>query len=410
MASPTKDASAMKDGKKPVVLPAPNSDFYALAETLPAEELAVVKQVRTFMETKVAPIITKYWVEDAFPFELLPDIKELNIGGVGIKGYGCRGGSALLFGLVAMEMARFDSSIATFFGVHNGLAMGSIYLGGSEEQKQKWLPPMARWEKIGCFGLTEPLVGSGASGGLLTTAKREGNTWTISGQKRWIGNSPWCDVSIIWARDVADNQVKGFIVENKTTPGFKVEKIQNKIALKVVQNGLITMENCRIPEENRLQEDASFRDTAKVLKMTRFMVGWEATGCAMGAYENALKYAQERLQFGKPIGSFQLVQDLLAKMLANITASQCLLARTAQLQAEGKLSDAHAALSKAFCTTKCRETVAWARELLGGNGIVADYNVGRFFVDAEALYSYEGTYQMQNLILGKAITGLGAFI
>ncbi len=410
MASPTKDASAMKDGKKPVVLPAPNSDFYALAETLPAEELAVVKQVRTFMETKVAPIITKYWVEDAFPFELLPDIKELNIGGVGIKGYGCRGGSALLFGLVAMEMARFDSSIATFFGVHNGLAMGSIYLGGSEEQKQKWLPPMARWEKIGCFGLTEPLVGSGASGGLLTTAKREGDTWTISGQKRWIGNSPWCDVSIIWARDVADNQVKGFIVENKTTPGFKVDKIQNKIALKVVQNGLITMENCRIPEENRLQEDASFRDTAKVLKMTRFMVGWEATGCAMGAYENALKYAQERLQFGKPIGSFQLVQDLLAKMLANITASQCLLARTAQLQAEGKLSDAHAALSKAFCTAKCRETVAWARELLGGNGIVADYNVGRFFVDAEALYSYEGTYQMQNLILGKAITGLGAFI
>ncbi len=410
MASPTKDASAMKDGKKPVVLPAPNSDFYALAETLPAEELAVVKQVRTFMETKVAPIITKYWVEDAFPFELLPDIKELNIGGVGIKGYGCRGGSALLFGLVAMEMARFDSSIATFFGVHNGLAMGSIYLGGSEEQKQKWLPPMARWEKIGCFGLTEPLVGSGASGGLLTTAKRDGDTWTISGQKRWIGNSPWCDVSIIWARDVADNQVKGFIVENKTTPGFKVDKIQNKIALKVVQNGLITMENCRIPEENRLQEDASFRDTAKVLKMTRFMVGWEATGCAMGAYENALKYAQERLQFGKPIGSFQLVQDLLAKMLANITASQCLLARTAQLQAEGKLSDAHAALSKAFCTAKCRETVAWARELLGGNGIVADYNVGRFFVDAEALYSYEGTYQMQNLILGKAITGLGAFI
>ena len=174
MASPTKDASAMKDGKKPVVLPAPNSDFYELAETLPAEELAVVKQVRTFMETKVAPIITKYWVEDAFPFELLPAIKELNIGGVGMKGYGCRGGSALLFGLVAMEMARFDSSIATFFGVHNGLAMGSIYLGGSEEQKQKWLPPMARWEKIGCFGLTEPLVGSGASGGMTDDSEAGG--------------------------------------------------------------------------------------------------------------------------------------------------------------------------------------------------------------------------------------------
>lgn len=269
---------------------------------------------------------------------------------------------------------------------------------------------MARWEKIGCFGLTEPLVGSGASGGLTTTAKRDGDTWVINGQKKWIGNSPWCDISIIWARDVDDNQVKAFVIENKTTPGFGVEKIQNKIALKVVQNGVITLDNCRVSEENRLQADNSFRDTARVLKMTRFMVGWEATGCAMGAYENALKYCQQRLQFGKPIGSFQLVQDLLAKMIANVTASQCLVARMAQLEAEGKLTDAHAALAKAFTTSKCRETVAWARELLGGNGIVADYNVGRFFADAEALYSYEGTYQMQNLIVGKAITGLSAFI
>src|ERR1700757_765316 len=327
MASPTKEI------KK--TLPQPNSDFYQLVETLPADELAVVKQVRTFMETKVAPIITKYWVEDSFPFELLPAIKELNLGGVGLEGYGCRGGGGLLAGLVAMEMGRIDASISTFFGVHSGLAMSSIYYGGSDEQKQKWLPPSARMEKIGCFGLTEPLTGSGASGGLTTTAKREGDTWIINGQKKWIGNAPWCDVSIIWARDVADNQVKAFIVENKTTPGFKVEKIQNKIALKVVQNGLITMENIRVPEENRLQQDASFRDTARVLKMTRFMVAWEATGCAMGAYENALKYCQERLQFGKPIGSFQLVQDLLAKMLANITASQCLLVRMSQLQAEG---------------------------------------------------------------------------
>src|SRR6201995_5023809 len=264
-------------------LPAPNSDFFELVETLPAEELAVVKQVRTFMETKVAPIITKYWVEDAFPFELLPALKELNLGGVGLQGYGCRGGSGLLAGLVAMEMARVDTSVATFFGVHSGLAMSSIYLGGSEEQKQKWLPPMARFEKIGCFGLTEPLVGSGASGGLTTTAKREGDTWIINGQKRWIGNSPWCDISIIWARDVADGQVKGFIVENKTTPGFTVEKIQNKIALKVVQNGLITLENCRVPEENRLQVDTSWRDTARVLRGTRYFVSWEATGCAMGA-------------------------------------------------------------------------------------------------------------------------------
>src|SRR5437016_4672107 len=406
----TATPAATKAAKPHKPLPAPNSDFYYLYETLPAEELAIVKRVREFMETKVAPVITDYWVKDQFPFDLLPEVKKLGIGGLAMKRYGCAGGSLALLGFVQMEAARIDPSFSTFLGVHIGLRMGSIYIDGSEEQKQKWLPPMARFEKIGCFALTEPLVGSGASGGLLTTAKRDGDTWILNGEKKWIGNSTWCDISIVWARDLADNQVKAFIVENKTTPGFKVEKIQNKIALKVVQNGLITMENCRIPEENRLQKDQSFRDTARVLKMTRFMVAWEATGCAMGAYENALKYCQQRLQFGKPIASFQMVQDLLAKMIANITASQCLLVRMSQLQAEGKLTDAHAALAKAFTTAKCRETVAWARELLGGNGISADYNVGRFFTDAEALYSYEGTYQMQNLILGKAITGFSAFV
>jgi alkylation response protein AidB-like acyl-CoA dehydrogenase len=395
--------------KQPKALPPPDSDFYGLVETLPAEDLAVVKQVRAYMETKVQPIINKYWAEDAFPFELLPSFKELNIGGLGIEGYGGNGGSQLLVGLVAMEMSRVDSSIATFWGVHNGLAMGSIYLGGSEEQKQKWLPPMVRMEKIGCFGLTEPLVGSGTAGGMTTTAKRDGDTWILNGQKRWIGNSPWCDISVIWARDLADNQVKAFIVENKTTPGFSVEKIQNKIALKVVQNGQITMKDCRVSEANRLQADSSFRDTARVLRGTRYLVAWEATGCQMGAYEHALKYAQQRLQFGKPIGSFQLVQELLAKMLANVTASQCMVVRLAQLDAEGKMTDAHAALSKAFCTAKMRETVSWARELLGGNGIQLDYNVARFFADAEALYSYEGTYQMQTLIVGKAVTGFSAF-
>jgi len=402
--------TAQSTVKKPKPLPVPNSDFYELAETLNAEELAFLRQIRSFMETKVAPIINKYWIEDAFPFELVPAFKELNIGGLGMQGYGCRGGSALLFGLAAMEMSRVDSSIATFFGVHNGLAMGSIYATGSEEQKQKWLPPMARFEKIGCFGLTEPLVGSGASRGLLTTAKRDGKTWVLNGQKKWIGNAPWCDISVIWARDVADDQVKAFIVENKTTPGFSVEKIQNKIALKVVQNGLITLKDVRLPEENHLQAGKSFRDTARVLKMTRYLVAWEATGCQMGAYEHAVKYAQERLQFGKPIGSFQMIQDLLAKMIANITACQCLVARMAQLGIEGKMTDAHAALSKAFCTAKMRETVAWAREIFGGNGITTDYDVARFFADSEALYSYEGTYQMQNMIVGKAVTGLSAFV
>jgi glutaryl-CoA dehydrogenase len=403
-------ATAPRDLRQPKPLPAPNSDFYDLAETLDPEEAALVKQVRAFMDNKVAPIINKYWAEDAFPFELLPAIKELNIGGLGLKGYGCRGGSAKLFGFVAMELARVDASIGTFFGVHDGLAMGSIHRDGSEEQKQKWLPAMARFEKIGCFGLTEPLVGSGAAGGLTTTAKREGDTWVLNGQKKWIGNSPWCDLSIIWARDVVDNQVKGFIVENKSTPGFSVEKIQHKVALRVVQNGLITLKDCRVPEANRLQGGNSFKDTARVLRMTRYAVGWLATGCQMGAYEHAVTYAQERLQFGKPIGAFQLIQDQLAKMLGNITASQCLMLRLAAMGDEGKLLDHHASLAKSFTTVRMRETVAWARELLGANGIVLDYNVARYFADAEALYSYEGTREMQNLIVGKAITGLSAFV
>lgn len=415
MATLSTSTTAATTERKPLAaapkpLPAPNLDFYQLIETLSPEEQAFLREVREFMENKVAPIINKYWVEDAFPFELLPAFKELGIGGLAMNGYGCRGGSALLFGLAAMEMARVDVSIATFFGVHNGLAMGSIYATGSEEQKNKWLPQMAKFDKIGCFGLTEPLVGSGASGGLTTTAKRDGDCWVLNGQKKWIGNAPWCDLSVIWARDLADNQVKAFLIENKSTPGFSVEKIQNKIALKVVQNGVITMKDVRVPEENHLQEGKSFRDTARVLKMTRFMVGWEATGCQMGAYEHALKYAQERFQFGKPIASFQLIQDLLAKMISNITACQCLVVRMAQLHADGKLNDAQAALSKAFTTAKCRETVAWAREICGGNGISTDYGVAKFFADSEALLTYEGTYQMQNLILGKAVTGLSAFV
>jgi glutaryl-CoA dehydrogenase len=391
-------------------LPKPDGDFYQITASLKDSERDVLRRVRAFMESQVAPVINKYWAEDSFPFELLPGIRDLKIAGAGYEGYGCAGGSTMLAGFIAMEIARIDCSCATFFGVHSGLAMGSIYLCGSEEQKQKWLPPMARLEKIGSFGLTEPLVGSGASRGLLTTARRDGDAWVLNGQKKWIGNATWGDVTIIWARDVADNQVKGFIVENKNTPGFKAEKIQNKMALRVVQNALITMDNCRVPEENRLQMDTSFRDTARVLRMTRAFVAWEAVGCAMGAYENALAYAQTREQFGKPIAKFQLVQDLLVKMLGNITASLCMVVRLSELQDEGKLKDEHASLAKAFCTVKMRETVGFARELLGANGIVLDYNIGRFVADAEAIYSYEGTREMNTLIVGKAITGFGAFV
>jgi glutaryl-CoA dehydrogenase len=308
-----------------------------------------------------------------------------------------------------MEMARVDASISTFFGVHTGLAMGSIYLCGSEEQKRKWLPPMAAFTKIGSFGLTEPNVGSGTGGGLETTARRDGDSWILNGQKKWIGNSTWGDLTIIWARDVEDNQVKGFIVENNT-PGFTVEKIVTKMALRVVQNGHITMTECRVPEANRLAGANSFRDTAKVLRMSRASVAWESVGCATGAYEHALRYAQKRVQFGRPIASFQLIQDLLFRMLGNITSSQSLCLRLSQMQEEGTMKDEHASLAKGICTVRMRETVGWAREVLGANGILLEHHIGRFVADAEALYSYEGTREMNSLIVGKAITGFSAFV
>jgi len=388
---------------------APDSDFYSLELLLDATARERLRRVREFMEKEVEPIINRYWTREEFPRELIPGIGRLGIAGLAYTGYGCPGGGNLLDGMVAMEMARVDSSIATFFGVHSGLAMGSIYLCGSEEQKQRWLPAMARLERIGAFGLTEPDVGSGAARGLTTTARRDGDQWVLDGQKKWIGNATFADYVIIWARDVADNQVKGFVVETPA-PGFSTTKMRDKIALRVVQNAVITLDGVRVPEASRLQNAASFRDTAAVLRLTRAGVAWMAVGCARGAYEHALAYAKQREQFGRPIAGFQLVQDQLVRMLANVTSSACLCVRLAQLQEGGLADDQHSALAKAFCTVRMRETVGLARELLGGNGILLEHHVGRFVADAEAIYSYEGTREVNTLIVGRSITGTSAFV
>jgi len=387
----------------------PDADFYDILGTLPAEEQAVLRAVRAFGDAHVRPIIAKHWADATFPFELIAPMRALGIAGTGIAGYGCPGGSGVLSGCISMELARVDTSMSTFFGVHSGLAMGSILLCGSEAQKQRWLPPMARMEVLGAFGLTEPDVGSGVAGGLATSARRDGDHWVLNGQKKWIGNATFSDITIIWARDVADDQVKGFIVE-KGTPGFRAEKIEGKMALRVVQNALITLTDCRVSEANRLQEDRSFKDTAEVLRLTRAGVAWQAVGCAIGAYEHALAYARERRQFGRPIAGFQLVQDLLARMLGNITASLTMVHRLSQMQDVGTMRDEHASLAKVFCTVRMRETVGYARELLGGNGILLEHGVARFVADAEAIYSYEGTREINTLIVGRAITGESAFV
>ncbi|MDB5256014.1 MAG: acyl-CoA dehydrogenase [Chitinophagaceae bacterium] len=399
----------LSHSEKKKELPPIEGDFYHLAQMLTEEDRATQLKVRAFMEQEVKPIANHYWLKGEFPFEIISKFAALNICGVTYKGYGCPGRSSLLEGILAMEMARVDTSIATFFGVQSGLVMGSIYLLGSEEQKQKWLPDLQQFKKIGAFGLTEPEVGSAVAGGLTMEAKRVGNKWVLNGQKKWIGNATFADVIIIWARDVDDDQVKGFLLK-KGTAGFAVEKMEDKMALRIVQNGIITLTHCEILEEDRLQKANSFKDTAQVLRMTRAGVAWLAVGCARGAYESALAYTRERKQFGKPIAAFQLIQNHLVEMLSNLTATQTLVFRLSQLQDEGLLTDEHASLAKVFCSLRTRDIVSRAREVMGGNGILLQHDVARFVADAEAIYSYEGTKEVNSLIVGRAITGFSAFV
>jgi glutaryl-CoA dehydrogenase len=385
------------------------SDFYDLEALLDDEDQALLYRVRAFMDDEVEPVINDWWTRGKFPQELIPGLAELGIAGTQYSGYGCPGRSPLADGMISMELSRGDPSISTFMGVHGGLAMGTIYLCGSEEQKERWLPSMARMEQIGAFGLTEPEHGSDIARGVQTTARREGDTWVLDGQKKWIGNASFADLIVIWAKDVETDRVLGFVVE-KDTPGFTTVDLEDKIALRAVQNALITLDGVRVPEENRLQEAHSFRETANVLRMTRAGVAWSAVGCSRGAYEHALRYAMDRTQFGKPIVEFQLVQDLLVRMLSNITASAAMCARLSQLQGENRMTDEHASMAKAFCTVRMRETVGWARELMGGNGILLENHVGRYVADAEAIYSYEGTREVNTLIVGRAVTGSSAIV
>ncbi|MGV3611952.1 MAG: acyl-CoA dehydrogenase family protein [Fluviicola sp.] len=390
-------------------LPPIDGDFYNISHTLTPDERALQLRVRAFMEDEVKPIANEFWVRGEFPHHLIPKVAELDICGVAYEGLSNPLRSCLMEGVLAMEMARVDASFATFFGVQSGLVMGSIHLLGSEEQKQEWLPELKSLRKIGAFGLTEPEVGSGVAGGLTMKAKRNGNTWTLNGQKKWIGNATFADVIIIWAEDEEDKQVKGFLVR-KGNPGLGVEKMEDKMALRIVQNGMVTLTNCVVAESDRLQHANSFKDTANVLRMTRAGVAWLAVGCARGAYEAALKYTRERKQFGKPIASFQLIQNHLVEMLTNLTAMQTMVARLSELQDQKELTDEHASLAKVFCSLRTRDIVSKAREVMGGNGILLQYDVARFVADAEAIYSYEGTKEINTLIVGRAITGYSAFV
>ncbi|MCU1528118.1 MAG: acyl-CoA dehydrogenase [Frondihabitans sp.] len=386
-----------------------SADFYFLQEALTDRENQSILELRDYFDREVQPIADEYWARAEFPMQVIKPLAALGAYGAAWEESRQFENSAKYRGWAALESGRADAGVSTFIGVTSGLAMGSIGVGGSPEQRAEWLPKLATGEIVGAFGLTEPLSGSDSAGGLRTTATRNGDSWILNGQKRWIGNATFADVIVIWARDTADGQVKGFLVTSDT-PGFVATKIENKQSLRSVQNADIVLTDVEVPEERRLQKIDSFKGTAQVLRLTRADVAWQAVGNSIGAYEAAVKYVLEREQFGKTLSSFQLVQDLLSRCLGNITASIALCMQVSQLLDEGRQTDAHSALAKSFATSRMRETVAWCREVMGGNGIVLDYGVARRFADAEALYSFEGTREMNSLIVGRAITGKSAFV
>ncbi|WP_375504214.1 acyl-CoA dehydrogenase family protein [uncultured Jatrophihabitans sp.] len=383
------------------------TDFLSLSDPFTPEQADVLKRVRAFVDDEVLPVINDYWERADFPWPLVRRLAELGVVGAGIDGYGCPTLDKVASGLVQMELSRGDGSLATFLGVQAGLAMTAIYRCGSEVHKQRWLPQMAACEAIGAFALTEPDHGSDSIG-LETSAHRDGDVWVLDGAKKWIGNATIADVVVVWARDTRDGEVKGFLVE-KDTPGFDARVITGKGSLRAVWQAEIDLQGVRVPESNRLPGANTFADCADVLATTRSDCAWMALGHAVAGFDAALSYTKTRKQFGQPLVNFQIVQQRLVHMLADVTAMQLYCAQIGKLAEIGKLTPTLAGLAKLHNTSKAREVLAVARDLLGGNGILLENHVIRHMTDIESIHTFEGTETMQTLIVGRDITGTGAF-
>ena len=383
------------------------TDFFSVREQFTDDEWSHFITVRRFVDEEVVPVVGPYWERAEIAWPLVRRLPELGIVGEDIAGFGCAAMSPMACGLVTMELHRGDGSLGVFLGVHAGLAMMSVALCGSEEQKERWLPDMARMEKLGAFALTEPEHGSD-SVALETSARRDGDSWVLNGAKRWIGLGSVADLIVVWARSTEDGQVGAFVVE-KGSPGYQAEVIQGKVSLRSVWQADITLTDVRVPEANRLPGACSFKDTTRVLATTRSTCAWAALGHATSAYDTALRYALERRQFGEPLASFQIVQQRLVSMLADLTAMQLYCLQIGRLAGAGRLTPTVAGLAKMHNTRKARAITAEARDLLGGNGILLDYQVMRHMVDLESIHTFEGTETMQTLIVGRAITGISAF-
>lgn len=390
----------------------PKADFFQFESLLSPAEKAKLNELREFLAEEIAPYATQWWNDAEFPAHILPKLAELQLSTPAQRGY-----SHLFAGLVISEMTRVDTSIATFFLVHHDLFVESLYGFGSEEQRARLLHDAANLRTTGAFALTEPEHGSDVAGGMETRARRissttgkaddGGDSWVLNGAKRWIGNGTFCDYLLVWARDESDDAVRGFIVDARL-PGVTRSRIENKIALRTVQNADIVFQNVRVAEADRFSGISSFEDTKELLRGSRIMVAWQAVGQQLAAFDVARQYALEREQFGRPLAKFQLIQQQLVTMLGNAVASLGMMVRIAQLQEQGNADMAQVALAKSYTSARMRETVALGRSILGGNGIVTDYRMAKIFADAEAIYTYEGSFEINSLIVGRAVTGVSA--
>ena len=387
-------------------------DYYDAESLLTEDERRVLGRLRSFLDREARPLLADYWERGEFPTQLAQPLIDLDLmepaeltGAMGANNSPARG---LYQGFRIFELARTDASLATWYTAQAGLFRTAIRVGASPEQQADWMPKVIDFSLKGVFSLTEPDSGSDIAGGLSTTARREGDSWVLDGAKRWIGGAVSADVLAVFARDTADGQVKAFLVDREAA-GVTLEKIHGKTALRMMQNAHITLHSVRVPESMRLHNVDSFKDVAAMLRAMRSDVAWIATGIQAGAFEAALRYVTERRQFGRQLGSFQLVQEKLARMLGNVTSSLSLVVRLTEQQSRGIYRDQDSALAKMQTSLLMRETVALAREVVGGNGITLETDVARFHADAEAVYSYEGTHEINALIVGRALTGESAF-
>lgn len=390
--------------RKPASLPFPDVDLMHIWAQLENPERQRLESLRAFFQEHIRPGSIEYWNREEFPHHLLSQMAAHGLGNLELDG-----SSELFKGLVYVEAARADVSLSALIGIHNELILGMINEFGSLEQKENWLPKLGNFTALGAFALTEPNHGSDIAGGLSSTATREGEHWIISGSKRWIGSGTIADFALVWARDSQDGQVKAFIVETDRQ-GFSARKIENKIGLRIMQNADIEMDRVRIPDANRLPGVASFTGANELLKHSRAWVGWQAAGVQLGIFDIARDYCLHREQFGQKIVKFQLVQLPLTEILGNAMASLSLMSDIARLQEANKLEMLQAAMAKATTTRLARDSAAKGRALLGGNGVSSDYEMAKLFADVEILYTYEGTYEINSLIVGRAVTGVSAFV